>query len=245
MSPSYEAPPGYDPSNSTAPELSVDPMQVVESGLPWIQEQMNSAFADAGARFGRGGMLASSPYMETLGGVARKASDDIASLYWQTMLQAAESQAAREFQAQQSALEREYGAWAQQGNWQQAQQLADMANSLSAWAQQGNWSNASQLAQIANSLSAWATQGGWQNQQQLQDMQNQFSAWLAEGNWQQEANAQQQQGIIQMMQMMMGMMDPQGLLALAMSGQGDASQQSQNNQSFQQMLAWLQQLFGM
>ena len=93
---------GYTP-NIQAGTSGVDPMQVIQAQMPAIQENLQRNFAGAGSRFGAAGMLASggtgSGYAASLGDQSRKASTDVASLYWQVMNDASQRQADRDQQA--------------------------------------------------------------------------------------------------------------------------------------------------
>lgn len=93
---------GYNP-DIQAGTSGVDPMQVINAQMPAIQEQLEKNFASAGSRFGSAGMLASggtgSGYAASLGDQSRRASADVASLYWQVMNDASQRQADRDQEA--------------------------------------------------------------------------------------------------------------------------------------------------
>jgi hypothetical protein len=101
---------GYNP-NIQSGTSGVDPMQVINAQMPAIQEQMQRNFAGAGSRFGAAGMLASggtgSGYAASLGDQSRKASTDVASLYWQVMNDASQRQADRDQQSKLAQAEQE------------------------------------------------------------------------------------------------------------------------------------------
>lgn len=136
--PNYRVPGGFNYSISAA-NLPMDPMKVVESLKPKIQEEMNRGFASAAQRLGQAGMLSSSSYTKALGDVSRKASNDLAAAYYNTMLQAAENQAGREMQAR----------------------LANQQTGLSAWQTRGGWDVGLQQEAMRNRMDAWRTRGGW------------------------------------------------------------------------------------
>lgn len=145
--PDYHVPEGFS-YQIDASQLQADPMDVVRSARPKIQEEMNRNFAKAANRMGGIGMLGSSAYTSALGEASRKASNDLANVYYQALTQAAENQAAREMQAalaNQSTAER---AWATHGGWDVGLQEAAMRDLMNQWAQTGNWN--AQWAEMAN-----------------------------------------------------------------------------------------------
>lgn len=84
---------------AVTPTAPVDTSAAIRAALPGIQEQQTKSFGEAAKRFGQTGMLASQPYMEALGNVSRKSSNDIASLIENLVYQAGEQYANRQLQA--------------------------------------------------------------------------------------------------------------------------------------------------
>lgn len=141
----------------------VDPAAAIKAALPGIYEQQTKAFGDSAARFGRTGMLASSPYMEALGGVSRKSTNDIASLTENMLYQAYESMANRQLQADIANRNRQL----------QAAQLAQNA-AQAGWADNGN----------ANALSSLMSQvGDWYMRMREGDEGRSMSQWSMQQPW--------------------------------------------------------------
>ena len=114
---------------------SVDPDALVNSWLPYMQEQRESGFAEAAARMGpssRGGVM-STPYAQALGDVSRRSTEDLARLAAGVHYDAEMQRAQQEWQAQQAALNRDLASWQTQGGWQQQGNMADLANQFAAW----------------------------------------------------------------------------------------------------------------
>lgn len=155
---------GYDintPGGWTPRDIDVNTtatQDAINAQLPWIEEQRDLGFADAGARAGQSGFAMSTPYMESLGGVARQASNDTQAMAEQFLFQAEESARQREIQAEMQQLELEKQAWQQQGNWDMAAQVTEAQNSLASWQTQGGWDMAAQLGNQQTSLGAYQTQ---------------------------------------------------------------------------------------
>ena len=141
----------------------VDPAAAIRAALPGIYEQQTKAFGDAAARFGRTGMLASSPYMESLGGVSRKSSNDIASLTENMLYQANESMANRQLQADIANRNRQLQAAqlaqaAAQAGWRDGDNASAMASLMN---QVGDWYMRMREGDEGRSLSQWSMQQPW------------------------------------------------------------------------------------
>jgi hypothetical protein len=151
------APGAWDPSFQVDAGLT-DTQDAINAQLPWIEEQRDAGFADAAARAGQSNFVMSSPYVERLGGVARKAASDTQAMAEQFLFQAEESARQRDLQAQMQQLDLEKQAWEAQGNWQMAAQVQEAQNSLSAWQTQGGWDMGAQVSNQQTALGAYNTQ---------------------------------------------------------------------------------------
>jgi len=186
---------GYDiqtPGGWTSRDIDINTtatQDAINAQLPWIAEQRDLGFADAASRAGQSGFAMSTPYMESLGGVARKAASDTQAMAEQFLFQAEESTRQRELQAEMQQLQLEKEAWEAQGNWSMAAQVQEAQNSLSAWQSQGQMDLAAQMANQQTGLGAYQTQQGinaanaaGQNQFGLQSaqMQNDYQLALAQ-----------------------------------------------------------------
>jgi len=99
-------------------KAKVDPMSVINAAKPGIMEEMNRGFASAAMRQGATGAMMGSGYSQALGGVARKAANDIGQVTMDTLFKSSESAADREQQALESARDRSLSAWGTHGNWE-------------------------------------------------------------------------------------------------------------------------------
>ena len=116
-----EVPAAWSPDDASVPTSSIDPMAVIRSAKPRLEEEMNRSFGSAAQRLGNMGALMSSGYAKELGKGARKASSDLGELTMNTLFQAGENQAQREAAARQAALDRSLSAWGTHGGWQMDQ----------------------------------------------------------------------------------------------------------------------------
>ncbi len=196
------APGAVDWERVNAANLGVDPMASVRAALPFINEQQDTGFANAASKFGRLGTLMSggngAGYTDSLGQVARKSANDIASLTENTMLTAAENQAARAMQAALANQQTGYSANESAASRAMQAALANQGAGLQAAianqnADQSGWSRMLQAAlanqsgnlqaQMANQQTG-AQAGALANQQALQAaLQN------SQGNYQSQENA--------------------------------------------------------
>lgn len=151
------APGAWDPSFTVDAGLT-DTQDAINAQLPWIAEQRDLGFADAAARAGQSGFAMSSPYMESLGGVARNAANDTQAMAEQFLFQAEESARQRDLQAQMQRLQLEKEAWQNQGDWQMAEQIQEAQNSLSSWQTEGGWNMGAQMSNQQTALGAYQTQ---------------------------------------------------------------------------------------
>ena len=156
----------------------LDPNKAIRSWEPYMAEQRERGFAEAGQRMGQSGMTASTPYAEALGGVARKSTDDLGRIAAEYQYRAQESMAQRDLQ----------------------RQMAEQGAGLSAWGQQGNWGHQGQLADLARDFGAWQTEGGWQQQAN----QNQANRDLSQWQTQQQMDQNNQNMMMAMMGQFMG-----------------------------------------
>lgn len=117
----------------------LDPNKAIESWEPYMAEQREAGFAEAGKRMGQSGMAMSTPYAEALGGVARKSTDDLARIAAEYQYRAQESMAQRDLQRQMAEQQASLGSWGTHGGWQQQGQMFDKAQDFGGWQQHGNW----------------------------------------------------------------------------------------------------------
>lgn len=117
-----ELPGAWSPDDAGGAKAPMDPMAVIRSAQPRLQEEMNRAFGGAAQRLGAAGVpLSSSAYTKELGKGARKATTDLAEIANKYLFESSESQAARDQEARQSALDRSLSAWGTRGGWQMDQ----------------------------------------------------------------------------------------------------------------------------
>jgi len=147
----YEAPAPWE-QMMIDPGQMIDTGAVVESFRPRMQEEIARGFAEAGNRAGQSGFAMSTPYMERLGGVERKATNDMNNILAQYGYGAAEAQAARQMQAAQANAANNLAAWQTGGQWQHEHGLADLNNQFGAWQAENNWNQNNQ--QFMQSLMA-------------------------------------------------------------------------------------------
>ena len=107
----YEAEPRWTPEDAGIGEAQIDPMAVINAAKPGLLEQMNRGFASAAMKQGGTGALMGSGYSKALGGVARKASDDLNKITMDTLFKSSENAADREQRSRQNALDRSFDAW--------------------------------------------------------------------------------------------------------------------------------------
>lgn len=168
---SISAPGGWSPRDIDVQTTATQ--NAINAQLPWIAEQRDLGFAEAGSRAGQSGFAMSTPYMESLGGVARKAASDTQAMAEQFLFQAEESARQRELQAEMQQLELEKQAWQQQGNWDMAAQVQNAQNSLQAWQSQSQMDLAAQMSNQQTGLASYQTQQGINSQNAFN--QNQFN----------------------------------------------------------------------
>jgi hypothetical protein len=89
----------------------IDPGAVIAAQEYKLQEAMQGDMAQAGARAGKSGFAMSTPYMDSLGAAARKASQDRNAITMQYQYDAAQQQAARDLQQQLDAANKSFGGW--------------------------------------------------------------------------------------------------------------------------------------
>ena len=147
----------------------------IAAAMPGIYEQQDIGFANAANRMGQSGMAMSTPYAESLGGVARKSANDIASLTEAYKYNASEAFAERAMQEQLQERALAEQAWAQQQQLNQAAQIANQQAAFQAWnAQnqygQNQWQNQNTLGME----DYWNQQDYGLQQQQLQQQQQQL-----------------------------------------------------------------------
>src|SRR3972149_2965924 len=216
--------------NITPAQLGMNPMDVVSSTRPLIDQAMKEQFARAGQRFGAQGMLASTPYMGELGKQAGYASNQLANTYYRTLMGAAGNQAGRNMQA----------ALANQGANLQAG-LGNQQANLQAWslAQQGAnpWFGlAGQMAQLGLGGQQLAQQG-----QQFQQSLAQQKEALAQqmGLNYAQLNQQQKQFVdnLALQQQQLGQQGEQFSQTLAFQKE-QAGQQSQQDW-FNKLMQWV------
>jgi len=112
-------PAAWDPGSVSVPKSSVNPMAVINAAKPRLQEELNRNMSGVAQRLGQMGVpLTSGGYAEKLGQSARKGASDLGELTMNTLSTAAENQAQREQEAQQSALDRSLSGWGTRGNWE-------------------------------------------------------------------------------------------------------------------------------
>ena len=167
----------YEGGQYTAPDAwggyefdvsQLDPNKAIESWEPYMAEQREKGFAEAGNRMGQSGMVSSTPYAEALGGVARKSTDDMGRLAAEYQYRAQESMAQRDLERQMAEQGAGLQAWGQQGDWQSQGQLADLAREFGGWQTQGGWQQQANQNQADRDLSQWQTnQYNNQNQQNM------------------------------------------------------------------------------
>ena len=161
------------------------PGAAIEAAKPAITEQMNNNFAAAGQKFGNAGMGTSTPYAQALGGAARGASNDFASLAANLQYDAANQAANRQLQA--------YGL---EGGWNQA----DRDRAMQGLVQQGNWNEQGMnrgldwnIANLQDATQRFGLEGGWNQMgldraqnMTLAEMQDALSRYGLEGSWNQQ-----------------------------------------------------------
>jgi hypothetical protein len=157
-------------------ELGADPMKVIESLQPLINQGMNEQFAKAGQRFGAQGMLTSTPYAGELGKQSAIAGNQLSNAYYTNVLGTAKEQ-----QQLKADL-----AKANQGTDLQAQ-MANQSAKLQAAGM--NKQQADMYAQLAVQMG-----GLGQGQQQITNQANQFNAAAINSN--NQFNAQQKNELI-------------------------------------------------
>ena len=111
----------------------IDPGAVIAAQEYKLQEAMEGDMARAGGRLGQSGMAMSTPYANSLGESARKASQDRNALTMQYQYDAAQQQAARDLAQQLQAAQQDFGAWQQGGNWDMQSQMFGAQNAFDAW----------------------------------------------------------------------------------------------------------------
>jgi hypothetical protein len=89
----------------------IDPGAVIAAQEYRLQEAMEGDMAQAGARAGKSGFAMSTPYMDSLGAAARKASQDRNAITLQYQYDAAQQQAQRDLQQQLDAAKNAFGGW--------------------------------------------------------------------------------------------------------------------------------------
>lgn len=111
----------YQPQEIESTSEAIDPMNIVRSQIPGIQQAMQRGFAAAGKRMGATGMTGSA-YAGALGQQAALAGQNLGALYWQTMGQHAEREAAREQQRRLT-----------QAQFAHSGQMGDLGRDFDAW----------------------------------------------------------------------------------------------------------------
>jgi hypothetical protein len=185
----YVPPEGWDERSIDTAGM-VDPSAVIASAQPGIMENMQNAFADAGARFGSSGMVGT-PYAAALGDASRNAANDIANITNQYQFQAATDAAQREQARQLAEYEGNLRGWAQAGDWQHQGQMADQDRDFGAWSQQGDWAYGANQSAQDRAMQQWMAQNDWRFQDYMQ---------------QQQFGYDQQQQMMQFLPMLMQMM---------------------------------------
>jgi hypothetical protein len=124
----------WNQESANVPKSSIDPMAVIRSALPGLQEQADRGMASAAQRLGQAGIpLQSSGYAQKLGDVQRKMGADLNELTMRTLGEHAEHQAGREQEAQQRGYDRSLDAWGRHGDWEfesGMQEKADWKNAM-------------------------------------------------------------------------------------------------------------------
>lgn len=128
----YQAGAAWNPNLVDSGQIT-DTTDVINSFKPQFEEQIGQGFADAGARMGKSGFAASTPYANELGQVERSALDDLSNVSHQYLYNAAESQANRDLQAQQQNSAQDLAAWQTQSGYGHQGQMADQDRDLAAW----------------------------------------------------------------------------------------------------------------
>ena len=135
--PMIATPGGYQPENFN--QSIVDVSDIIDAERRMSDTRREDAWADAAARFGMSGMVASTPYMNQLGDVAAEEQARQDQIFGTLQYQAGTDLANRQLQESLQRRDLEEAAWSQRGNWDMAAQGQNVANNLAAWQQQGNW----------------------------------------------------------------------------------------------------------
>jgi hypothetical protein len=160
-----------------APTSAANTQAQIQAQVPLLQQQLNKAYADVGARFGGGGTFGGTDFAQALGGAAGNASNQFNAMALQTANQAAQQDATRALQAQQGALDRSLGAYQTHAGMGHQGQLQDLGTDFGAWQQQGDWGYGQNALMNQFNQTNWQQQGNWgmqnaqmQNQQDTQLM---------------------------------------------------------------------------
>lgn len=143
----------------------VDVQAIIDAEEQLSNTRRDDAWADAAARFGQSGMVASTPYMNQLADVAAEEQARQDQIFGTLKYQAGTDFANRQLQEALQRRELEEAAWAQRGAWDMAAQQANAANNLAAWQQMGNWGQAN----ADRDYGAWQM-GNEYSQNQMQQM---------------------------------------------------------------------------
>jgi hypothetical protein len=181
--PQSYTPTDFNPSQITPPSAyggfdydtigsGIDPSAVIAAQEYRLQEAMEGDMANAGARAGKSGFAMSTPYMDSLGAAARKASQDRNAITMQYQYDAAQQQAQRDLQQQLQAAQIDFGAWNQQGNWGMQGQTTNAEMAFQKWLAENNIGM--QNTQMQNEAS-------WNNYQQQYGSQQDMLASILGG----------------------------------------------------------------
>lgn len=130
---------GYQAFDYSTIGSGINPGEVIGAQEYKLQEAMEGDMAKAGARAGASGFGMSTPYMDSLGAAARKASQDRNALTMQYQYDAAQQQAQRDLQQQMQAANLDFGGWqtGYQGDLQA--QMFNQGQGFDEWMAKNNW----------------------------------------------------------------------------------------------------------
>lgn len=142
----------------------VDVTDLIDAESRLSDQRREAAWADAGARFGASGSVASTPYMGHLAGIAADEQARQDQIFGQLRFQSGTDFANRQLQEEMQQRQLEQQAWAQYEQMNQGSQMANMQRDL------GIWDTTNQMNMFNTGLQFQGNQAA--NQFAFQDYQN-------------------------------------------------------------------------
>jgi len=159
---------------------SVDPEAAIQAAKAPIETEMQRNFAQAGARYGAAGALTSQPYAEFgLGKASARASENIAAMTEQAMLDASKFNRSLEASMEEGRRGRQFGGWQARGGWDVGGQEAYEQRRLGKRGQDIEMALADKNLNYSSIMSILGMQGPQRNQNALtlyNLLENQFGS---------------------------------------------------------------------